>query len=184
MSLDPAKVLVIAATKAEAAHLPTEVPLVLTGIGKVEAATAATEAIAGLRPELVLNVGTAGALRPGLTGLFVPSVVLNHDYSADAIRALGHDAVDEIDLPGGDGTVLATGDLFVTDPVVRDAIAARAHLVDMEGFAVARACQRAGVPCRLVKIVSDAADDSALEWTAVVDACARLLGHWVRDQLA
>ena len=184
MSLDPAKVLVIAATKAEAAHLPPEVPLVLTGIGKVEAAAATTEAIAALRPELVLNVGTAGALRPGLTGLFVPSVVVNHDYSADAIRALGHDAVDEIDLAGGDGTVLATGDLFVTDPVVRDAIAARAHLVDMEGFAVARACQRAGVPCRLVKIVSDAADDSALEWTAVVDACARLLGHWVRERLA
>jgi len=177
-------VLVIAATKAEAAHLPAEVPLVLTGIGKVEAAAAATEAIAALRPELVLNVGTAGALRPGLTGLFVPSVVLNHDYSADAIRALGHDAVDEIDLPDGDGTALATGDLFVTDPVVRDALAARAHLVDMEGFAVARACQRAGVPCRLVKIVSDAADDSALEWPAVVDACARLLGHWVREQLA
>lgn len=184
MSLDPAKVLVIAATKVEAAHLPPEVPLVLTGIGKVEAAAATTEAIAALRPELVLNVGTAGALRPGLTGLFVPSVVVNHDYSADAIRALGHDAVDEIDLAGGDGTVLATGDLFVTDPVVRDAIAARAHLVDMEGFAVARACQRAGVPCRLVKIVSDAADDSALEWTAVVDACARLLGHWVRERLA
>ncbi|MBA4608347.1 nucleosidase [Aeromicrobium sp. Marseille-Q0843] len=184
MRLDPARVLVIAATKAEAAHLPPEVPLVLTGIGKVEAAAATTEAIAALRPELVLNVGTAGALRPGLTGLFVPSVVVNHDYSADAIRALGHDAVDEIDLAGGDGTVLATGDLFVTDPVVRDAIAARAHLVDMEGFAVARACQRAGVPCRLVKIVSDAADDSALEWTAVVDACARLLGHWVRERLA
>ena len=68
MRLDPARVLVIAATKAEAAHLPPEVPLVLTGIGKVEAAAATTEAIAALRPELVLNVGTAGALRPGLTG--------------------------------------------------------------------------------------------------------------------
>ncbi|GAA3532160.1 nucleosidase [Aeromicrobium flavum] len=177
------KVLLVAATKAESAHLPTDLPLVLTGIGKTEAAVATTEAIAALRPDLVINVGTAGALRPGLTGLFLPSVVLNHDYSADAIRALGHEAVDEIDLPGGDGTVLATGDLFVTDPAVRDAIAARAHLVDMEGFAVARACQRADVPCRLVKIVSDAADDSALEWAAVVDACARLLGHWVREQL-
>ncbi len=181
--VSPERVLVVSATKAEAAHLPTEMPLVLTGIGKVEAATATTEAIAALRPELVLNVGTAGALRPGLTGLFLPSTVLNHDYSADAIRALGHDAVDEIGLPDGDGTVLATGDLFVTDPAVRAGLAERAHLVDMEGFAVARAAQRAGVPCRLVKIVSDAADDSALEWNAVVDACARLLGHWVREQI-
>lgn len=181
--MKPDQLLVVAATKSEAAHLPEDVPLLLTGIGKIEAAAATSEAIAALRPELVLNVGTAGALRPGLTGLFLPSVVVNHDLSADAIRALGHEAFDEIGLPDGDGTVLATGDLFVTDPAVRDRLAQRAHLVDMEGFAVARACQRADVPCRLVKIVSDAADDSALEWAAVVDACARLLGHWVREQL-
>jgi adenosylhomocysteine nucleosidase len=183
VSLDPARVLVVAATEVEAAYVPEHLGLVLSGIGKVEAAAVTAAAIERSRPDLVLNVGTAGALRPGVTGLFLPSIVVNHDYSADAIRALGHDAVDEIELPGGDGTVLATGDLFVTDPAVRDALAARAHLVDMEGFAVARACQRAGVPCRLVKVVSDAADDSALEWAAAVDACARLLGHWVRDEV-
>lgn len=184
MSHDPSRVLVVAATKAEAAYVPDGVPLVLTGIGKVEAAALTAAAIARSRPDLVLNIGTAGALRPGLTGVFLPSTVVNHDLSADAIRALGHDAVDEIGLPDGDGTVLATGDLFVTDPAARDRIAERAHLVDMEGFAVARACHLAQVPCRLVKVVSDAADDSALEWPAVVDACARLLGHWLRDELA
>ncbi len=178
------RVLVVAATKVEAAHVPAGLPLVLTGIGKVEAAAVTTAAIAELRPDLVLNIGTAGALRPGMSGLFVPSQVVNHDYSAEAVRALGHEAIDEIELPDGDGTVLATGDLFVTDPLVRDRLAERAHLVDMEGFAVARACQMAQVPCRLVKIVSDAADDSALDWPAVVDRCARELGDWIRVVLA
>lgn len=176
-------IVVVAATRAEAAHLPPEVRVVLTGIGKTEAAAATAEAIAAVRPDLVLNVGTAGALRSGATGLFLPLVVLNHDYSAEAVRALGHPAVDRVEIPDGDGTVLATGDLFVTDPQVRDELAARADLVDMEGFAVARACERAGVRCRLAKVVSDAADESALEWPAVVDACARLIGHWVREQL-
>lgn len=122
-------ILVVAATRAEAAHLPPEVRVVLTGIGKTEAAAATAEAIAAVRPDLVLNVGTAGALRSGATGLFLPSVVLNHDYSAEAVRALGHPAVDRVEIPDGDGTVLATGDLFVTDPQVRDELAARADLV-------------------------------------------------------
>lgn len=183
MSRDPARVLVVSATKSEAAYVPEGVPLVLTGIGKVEAASVTAAAIARTQPDLVVNIGTAGALRPGVAGLFLPSTVVNHDLSAAAIRALGHDAVDEIDVPGGDGTVLATGDLFVTDPAARDLIAERAHLVDMEGFAIARAAQLAGVPCRLAKVVSDTADDSALDWPAVVDACARVLGDWLAEQL-
>jgi len=178
-----ARVLVVSATKSEAAYVPAGMRLALTGIGKVEAAAVTAAAIAQERPDVVVNIGTAGALRPGVAGLFLPSRVVNHDLSATAIRALGHDAVDEIALPDGDGTVLATGDLFVTDPAARDRIAERAHLVDMEGFAVARACQLAGVPVRLVKIVSDTADDSALDWPAVVDACARSLGDWLRDEL-
>ena len=43
------------------------------------------------------------------------------------------------------------------------------------------ACQRLGVPVRLVKHVSDQADASALDWPAVVDASPRVLGEWVAD---
>lgn len=176
-------VLVVSATESEAAYVPAGMPVALTGIGKVEAAAATARAIAEHRPTLVVNVGTAGALRPGVSGLFVPSVVVNHDLSAEAIRALGHEAVDEIEIVGGDGSTLATGDLFVTDPAVRDRIAARADLVDMEGFAVARACAVFDVPVRLVKVVSDTADDTALDWPAVVDRCARQLGDWLSAEL-
>lgn len=180
----PAKLLVVSATHEEAAHVPAGVEVVVTGLGKVAAASATAAALAGRDTTglEVVNLGTAGALRDGLGGLFQPSTVLNHDLSADAIRALGVPVTDVLDLPG-DGTVLATGDLFVTDPVVRDALAARAHLVDMEGFAVAWAARSAGVPCRMVKHVSDNADDSALEWVEAVDASARVLGEWVLGYL-
>ncbi|WP_228387155.1 nucleosidase [Ornithinicoccus halotolerans] len=175
------RLLVVSATRAEAAHLPTGVDLVVTGIGKTAAAVATATALAGRDTEdlLVLNVGTAGALRPGLTGLFAPSAVLNHDLSADLVRALGYDPQERLELDGGDGTVLATGDTFVTDAAVRDTLAERAHLVDMEGYAVAYACRCAGVPVRLVKHVSDPADGSALDWPEVVDRSARVLGEWV-----
>ncbi len=171
--------LVVAATPEEAAHLPDEVPLVITGIGKTLAAAATARAVLQRhgQVDLVVNLGTAGALRPGLTGLHRPGTVLNHDLAAAAIRALGHDPHDELRLEHGDATVLATGDVFVSDPVERDRLAARAHLVDMEGYAVAWACRQAGVPVLLLKHVSDTADESALDWPQVVDVSARALAR-------
>ena len=175
--------LVVCATAAEAVHLPADLPLVVTGMGKTAAAVATARALAAyddVAGLTVLNVGSAGALRPGLTGVFEPGVVLNHDLSAEAIRALGHDPQERIEV-GESDVVLATGDVFVSDPAVRDALAERAHLVDMEGYAVAYAARAAGVPVRLVKHVSDAADEGALEWASLVDASARALGERVRE---
>lgn len=177
--------LVVCATAAEAAHVPADLPLVITGLGKTAAAAATARALAtydDLAGLTVLNVGSAGALRPGLAGLFEPGVVLNHDISADLVRALGHDPQERIEV-GGSDVVLATGDVFVSDPAVRDTLARRAHLVDMEGYAVAYAARAAGVPVRLVKHVSDAADEGALEWASLVDASAIALGEWLRDLL-
>jgi adenosylhomocysteine nucleosidase len=178
--------LVVSATRAEATYVPDGLPVVVTGIGKTAAAVATTEALAtrdraGLT---VVNIGTAGALRDGLSGLFTPGTVLNHDMNADAIRAVGLDPLETLQVDGGDETVLASGDVFVTDPVVRARLAERAHLVDMEGYAVAYACRRFGVPVRLVKHVSDSADESALDWPAQVDASAAALGEWLAKLLA
>ena len=175
--------LVVSATAAEATHVPPGVPVVVTGMGKTAAAAATARALAAyddLSGLTVLNLGSAGALRPGLAGLFEPGAVLNHDISAAAIRSLGHDPQEWLEV-GDSEVVLATGDVFVSDPVVRDALAARAHLVDMEGYAVAYAARAAGVPVRLVKHVSDAADEGALEWASLVEASAVALGEWVRE---
>ncbi|CUR62009.1 putative 5'-methylthioadenosine/S-adenosylhomocysteine nucleosidase [metagenome] len=179
------RVLVVSATAAEAAHVPPDLPLVVTGLGKVAAATATARALAAyddLAGLTVVNIGTAGALRPGLAGLFEPGTVLNHDLSADVVRALGYDPQERLDV-GESDVVLATGDVFVSDPAVRDALAERAHLVDMEGYAVAYACRELGVPVRLVKHVSDAADESALDWPSMVAASARVLGEWLRTEV-
>jgi adenosylhomocysteine nucleosidase len=175
--------LVVSATAAEAAHVPPDLPLVVTGMGKTAAAAATARALASyddLAGLTVLNIGTAGALRPGLSGLFEPGVVLNHDISADLLRALGHDPQERL-VVGESDVVLATGDVFVSNPAIRDALAERAHLVDMEGYAVAWAAREAGVPVRLVKHVSDAADESALDWASMVEASAVELGAWLRE---
>ncbi len=174
-------VLVVAATRAEAAHVPGDVEVLVTGLGKTAAAVATARALAGrdLAGLTVVNLGTAGALRDGLDGLHEVGAVLNHDMNADAIRALGYDPRERLAV-GASEVVLASGDLFVSDPQVRKALAARAHLVDMEGYAVAYACRVFDVPVRIVKHVSDNADDSALDWPSVVDASARVLADWLR----
>jgi nucleoside phosphorylase len=174
--------LVVSATEAEAAYVPEGIPVVVTGIGKTAAGVATAKALAsgGTEDLVVLNVGTTGALRDGLAGIYLPSSVLNHDINAEAIRAIGLDPVEVLPIDDGDGTVLASGDTFVTDLVVRARLAERAHLVDMEAYGVAFACRQFGVPVRLVKHVSDTADEAAMDWPALVDASAKVLGEWVR----
>ena len=174
------RLLVVSATRAEAAHVPDGLQVVVTGLGKTAAAVATTQALleSGRDGVTVVNIGTAGALREGVAGLHQVGTVVNHDMNGDAIRALGYDPQDEL-VVGTSDVVLASGDVFVTDPVVRERLAARAHLVDMEGYAVAFACARLGVPVRLVKHVSDNADESALDWPALVDRSAQALGRWL-----
>jgi adenosylhomocysteine nucleosidase len=178
--------LVVSAVAAEAKYVPDGVPVVLLGVGKTAAAVATAKALAARDTSelVVLNIGTTGALRDGLSGVYLPSEVINHDINAEAIRAIGLDPQESLKIEGGDGTVLASGDVFVTDPVVKERLAARAHLVDMEGYGVAYACREYGVPVRLVKHVSDTADEAAMDWPALVDASAKVLGEWVRNEIS
>ena len=181
-----ARVLVVAATEAEAAYVPAGLPVLITGIGKTAAATAVAHALTSyddVAGREVVNIGTAGARHHHHEGLHEPGTVLNHDLNADAIRALGYDPQERLRCGDGD-LVLATGDVFVTDPVVRARLAQDADLVDMEGYAVVYAAQRFGVPVRLVKHVSDNADEHAMDWPTLVDRSARALGDWLRANVS
>lgn len=176
--------LVVVALRQEARYLEG-MDVLLTGIGKVAAATSVAAALERDRPERVLNVGTAGALRDGMEGVHRIGRVLEHDLDHDGLsQLLGEPVPGEVVLDPSLPTVLATGDAFVQDGALRAALAARAHLVDMEGYAVARACEAAGVPCSIVKVVSDAADeDAARSWADRIDGMARTIADVVAAEL-
>lgn len=177
--------LIVSATRAEAAYVPASLEVIVTGLGKTAAATATAQALAGrdLTRLVIVNIGTAGALRDDVAGLHEPGVVLNHDINAEAIRALGYDPQERLVLDAARSTVLATGDVFVTDPLIRARLAEQAHLVDMEGYAVAYVAARFGVPLRMAKHVSDNADESSFDWPSMVDRSARELGAWLEAVL-
>lgn len=173
----------VSATRAEAAHVPPGVDVLITGLGKVGAAIALTRSLAAQprRYRRVVNIGTAGGLKLHHAGLYLPSRVIEHDLSAAELAALGYPTRDSWELDGGDGTVLATGDTFVNDAAARDRLAERADLVDMEAAALVRVCADFALPVRVVKVVSDYADDAAMDWASAVDAAARDLGAWLAD---
>ncbi|MFC1418855.1 nucleosidase [Streptacidiphilus cavernicola] len=189
--ITPARPLLVVAVAEEAAYLGPELPVLLTGMGKVNASTALAAVLArGPHPSEVVNLGTAGALRPGLTGTTHRiGTVLQHDLDTDLLRTLTGEVFGAplpLELPdgAGEGLVLATGDLFVAEESAKARLAERAHLVDMEGYAVASAARAAGVPVRLVKHVSDeATQGAAATWRDSVDACAKILADWVREDL-
>ncbi|WBB68083.1 nucleosidase [Micromonospora sp. WMMD812] len=176
--------LVVLAVEEEAAHLDGGLPVLLTGMGKVNAAAALAEVLAvGPKPSLVLNLGTAGALRPGWAGIHEIGTVLQHDLDTELLRTLTGQTYGAPLTLGTQTPVLATGDAFIADEDARARLARRADLVDMEGYAVAWAAARAGVPCRLVKRVSDEAGEGAdRAWRDAVDDCARDLADWVRAE--
>ena len=75
----------------------------------------------------------------------------------------------EIDL-GGRGVRLSTGDNFVTSPPE-----VQSDIVDMEAYALAKACHRAGRPFECYKFVTDLADENATaNWRANVAKGATL----------
>ena len=185
--IDPARPLLVVAVAEEAAHLNGGLPVLLTGMGKVNAGVALATVLArGPLPAVVVNLGTAGALRPGLEGTHEIGAVIQHDLDSEVLRTLtGATFGAPLTLDAGrTRPVLATGDLFVAEESARQRLAERADLVDMEGYAVASAALAAGVPVRLVKHVSDEAGEGAARtWRESVDGCAKALGLWARDNL-
>ncbi|MEV6550539.1 nucleosidase [Streptomyces sp. NPDC051597] len=178
--------LLVLAVKEEAQFLDTDLPVLLTGIGKVNAASALATVLArGPHPSRVVNLGTAGALRPGWTGTHVIGSVLQHDLDSDVLAALtGELYGPPLDVSGPGGPTLATGDTFIADEETRARLALRAHLVDMEGYALASVAQRAGLPLQVVKHVSDEAGEGAARtWRESVAECARVLAAWAQENI-
>jgi adenosylhomocysteine nucleosidase len=179
--------LLVLALAEEAHSLDTGLPVLLTGMGKVNAACALAGILGrGPLPARIVNLGTAGALRPGLSGIQPVNTVIQHDLDTDVLRTLtGISVGGPITVAAtGEGLTLATGDAFIASAADRNRLADRAHLVDMEGYALAVAASEAGVPIEIVKYVSDDTDASAAgSWRDNVAKAARSLADWAAQNL-
>lgn len=154
--------LILIALEKEAPDLAKMPGVFLTGVGKVAAAVTAARLIQEHKPKRVFNFGTAGGITVKHGGIYRCSKFSQRDFfvSGCLISQNMFDLYDRIMFAESrDGLHLSTGDNFVTDP----ADAKGADLVDMEAYAIARACEDADVEFVCYKYVSDAADENAAD---------------------
>ncbi len=136
-----------------------------TGVGKVNAAIAAARLIERYRPKRIWNFGTAGGLTVG-NGLHRCTRFLQRDMQVTALGFSPGETPFEsnivLDL-GDHGLTCSSGDSFVTTATCEFA----ADLVDMEAYALAKACLASSTEFHCYKYISDRADDdSHLDWRA------------------
>ena len=171
--IQPENTLIVVALEDELpTHLVAGWNVLYTGVGKVNAAIAATEAVLETRPIHLINYGTAGALNPSITGLNRVNHIVQRDMDVRPLGfELGHtpfDTTGHIDL-GGPGVSLGTGDHFVTTPPERVT-----DIVDMEAYALAKVARLFSIHFQCWKYISDNAnDDAADHWAENVAKGAR-----------
>lgn len=135
-----------------------DVNLIISGMGKANAAMATTYAILTHQSSMVSNLGAAGAVSPGymLGDIYHIGKVIDYD------RPHLLSEMPRIRLPlvlrGFPTAVIATQDKPVIESTARAAIAACTDLVDMEAAAVVQVCAKFRVPCAVFKFVSDTPD--------------------------
>jgi futalosine hydrolase len=155
MASDAGTVLVVAATERELAPVDGARTLVC-GIGPVEAAAATAGALAADRPDAVLHVGIAGARGlPPLT-LVLGSEALYCDAAGPLVPARAHPDADLLARLRD-----ALPDAYVR-PIGTSARVGGGHGVDveaMEGFAVLRVCELAGVPAVEIRVIANEIDE-------------------------
>lgn len=126
----------------------------VAGVGRAAAARATRLLVDGHRPRLLVSAGFAGGLDPALPrgAVVEPATVRGEAQPGDAVR---------LAAAAQESGTLVTVDRIVRTPAEKASLAAAtgARLVDMESLAVAQVATAAGLPCRSVRVISDAAGD-------------------------
>ena len=146
--------------------------LIVTGVGKTNAAAGAMLAIARGADRL-LNIGVAGGITPRakIGSLWQIDRAVQYDFDLSTINGTPVGTLDEYQTPyfplrtGGKfpTATLATADSFASgqdDMALLDSLGADVR--DMEGAAIAHIAYAAGVPCTMFKSISDNAREESV----------------------
>jgi adenosylhomocysteine nucleosidase len=157
---------VMAADAEYGEHLRARILPLMTGVGPVEAAVVLTRTLAelngqGVLPDLVVSLGSAGSAKLEQAEVYQATSVAYRDMDASAFGFekgatpfLDLPVVVELPLriPGVPEASLSTG-ANVVSGAAYDGIAA--DMVEMETFAVLRACQSFAIPLIGLRGISD-----------------------------
>ncbi|KJF75286.1 5'-methylthioadenosine/S-adenosylhomocysteine nucleosidase [Agrobacterium arsenijevicii] len=167
---DKSVLFVMAASAEYGPHLQARIAPLMTGVGPVEAAISVTAVLAGLDaadhlPDLVVSLGSAGSQTLQQTGVYQAISVSYRDMDASAF-GFEKGRTPFLDLPAEVALPLRIPDIAEArlstgaNVVSGDAYGSiDADMVEMETYAVLRACQRFGVPLVGLRGISDGKAD-------------------------
>jgi adenosylhomocysteine nucleosidase len=158
--------LIILALKEEAPTLQQYPNVFFTGVGKVNAALTVAKLIHEYRPKRIFNFGTAGGITQ--TGLVHCTQFIQRDMLCMPLMPNPGETpfeTDHIIVNNPTGAICSTGDNFVTN----NNLDIPADVVDMEAYALAKACRLNGIEFHCYKYVSDQANHTAgTDWQTQV----------------
>ncbi len=161
---------VMAADAEYGVFLRTRISPLMTGVGPVEAAVVLTKELARLSshddlPDLVVSLGSAGSATLEQAEIYQVSAVSYRDMDASAFgfekgKTPFLDLPVSVELPlripGIPAASLSTGANVVSGAAYQSI---DAQMVDMETFAILRACQSFGIPLIGLRGISDGRHD-------------------------
>ena len=151
------------------------------GVGKVNATYNLTKLIQEHKPSEVINYGTAGAIKKGLSGIVEVTKFYQRDMDVRGLLnlKLGETPFDDINeiINLNEGYSCGSGDNFVNKQIEMEI-----DLVDMEAYALAKVCKLESIKFRCFKYISDNADDSAsIDWLENCKKGAKLFHTKIKD---
>lgn len=179
--------LLVAALDIELEAFPAEIAgydRLVTGAGKLKATLGLTRALERESYSEILVLGTAGSVGGKLPlGIYDIADAIQWDV-ADLEGISGQSMVvpNRVET-GQSGITIATGDKFVQDPAETHVIETLGgSMVDMETYVYIWVAQQYGVPIRVVKAVSDSAEEGAIfDWRTRVSECSADLWQWFQE---
>ena len=151
------------------------------GVGKINATYNLLKLINKFKPNQVINYGSAGSVKKGLSGIIECTKFYQRDMDATGLLdlKLGETPFDNIKeiINSDQGFSCGSGDSFVKSKVEMDI-----DLVDMEAYALAKVCKLENIKFRCFKYVSDNADENAPnEWTENCKKGAKLFQNKLKE---
>ena len=151
------------------------------GVGKVNATYNLTKLIQEHKPSEVINYGTAGAIKKGLSGIVEVTKFYQRDMDVRGLLdlKLGETPFDDINeiINLNEGYSCGSGDNFVNKQIEMEI-----DLVDMEAYALAKVCKLESIKFRCFKYISDNADNSAsIDWLENCKKGAKLFHTMIND---
>ena len=181
--------------------------LVISGVGKVNAARTCQILIDNYSVDAIINVGVAGGVNPNLAigDIVIGERLVQHDFditafnhekgyipsvgvyinSDDYLVKLSEDVLLKNDCSFTKG-VIASGDIFCTEEAMSNKIASKfdALCVEMEGASIAQVCYLSHIPFLVLRSISDIPNNNnVITYEEFVESSSRIIATVLKNIL-